>query len=147
MYTSDVSQSNFSQTGVGSGEIWIFFIFISSKNFKHDFLKVHFSKFPLCSTDFHELCRISTCILQMSHSQISAKLMQTVPRYEFFSSLYLSKTLNVIFSNVHFSKFAIYTLVFQVLSSNMPCILLKHVDMGAHSPILWKTQNSFFRRR
>ncbi len=35
----------------------------------------------------------SKCILQMSHSQISAKLMQAVLKYEFFSSLYPPKTL------------------------------------------------------
>ncbi len=42
-----------------------------------------------------------------------------------FSSLYPPKTLNAIISKVHFSKFAHYMLVFQVLSSNMPCILLE----------------------
>ncbi len=44
MYTSDVSQPNFSQIGVGSAgaEIQFFFVFISSKNFKHDFLKSTF---------------------------------------------------------------------------------------------------------
>ncbi len=58
-----------------------------------------------------------------------------------------SKTLNVIFSKVHFSKFALYVFIFPVLSGNMPCILLKHIDMGAIYPILWKTQNSYFRYR
>ncbi len=44
MYTSDVSQPNISHIGVGNAEIWIFFDFISSKNFKHDFLKNTFFK-------------------------------------------------------------------------------------------------------
>ncbi len=35
--------------------------------------------------------------------------------------------------------------VFQVLWSNTPCILPEHVDMGAHYPLLWKTQNLFFQ--
>ncbi len=109
------------------------------------FLKVHFSKFTLCSTDFDRFCRISTYILQTSYSQISAKLMQAVLRYEFFSSSYPPKTLNAIFSKVHFSNFAFYLLVFQVQSSNMPCILRENVDMCAHYLILWKTQNSFFQ--
>ncbi len=62
--------------------------------------EVHFSKFALCSTDFDELCRISTCILQTSHSPISAKLMWAVLKYEFFHLYILQKTLNAIFSNV-----------------------------------------------
>ncbi len=39
------------------------------------------------------------------------------------------------FSKVYFSKFTLHMLVFHVLSSNMPSILLEHVDMGAHDPI------------
>ncbi len=44
MYTSNVPQPNLSQIGVGSAEIWIFFIYISSKNLKHNFLKSTFFK-------------------------------------------------------------------------------------------------------
>ncbi len=66
---------------------------------------------------------------------------------EFFSSLYPPKTFNTIFSKVHFLNVALYTLIFQVLSINIPCIILEHVNMGAHYPILWKTQNSFFQHR
>ncbi len=124
-----------------------FRLHILLKTYNSIFSKIHFSKFALCSTDFNELCRISTCILQTSHSRISAKLIQSVLRYEFFSYLYPPKTLNAIFSRGHFSKFTLYMLVFQVLSSNMPCILLEHIDRGAHYPILRKTQNSFFRHK
>ncbi len=65
--------AKFQPIDVGSAEIWIFFVFKSSKNFTPK--KVHFSKFALCSTDFDGLCRISTRILQISHSQISAELL------------------------------------------------------------------------
>ncbi len=65
----------------------------------------------------------------------------------FFYLYILPKTLNSIFSEVHFSNFALYKLVLQVLSSNMPCIFLEQADMGAYYPILRKTQNSFFRHR
>ncbi len=77
-------------------------------------------------------------ILQTSHSQIgvgSAAIW-------LFLSLYPPKTLNAIFSKVHFSKFALYMIVFKVLSSDVPCILLEHVIMGSHYSILWKTPNS-----
>ncbi len=114
---------------------------------EHDFLKVQFSKFALCSTNFYEICRISTCIRQTSRIQISAKLVKAVLRYEFFLSLYSPKTLNTIFSKVHFSKFAIYMFVFQVSGSNMPCILLEHTDMCAYYLILGKIPYSFFRHR
>ncbi len=81
----------------------------------------------------------------MARRQTSAKLFLAVLRYEFFSSLYPPKTLYAIFSKVHFPKFAFYMFVFQVLPNNMSYILLERVDRGAHYPILWKTQNSFFQ--
>ncbi len=37
-----------------------------------------------------------------------------------------------------FNCHTLYMLVFQVLSSNMPSILLEHIDMGAHYLILCK---------
>ncbi len=77
-------QPDFSQIGVSGAEIWIFFVFISSKKLKRYFLKSTFSKFTPCSTDFDELCRISTRILQKSHSQISSKLVWAVLRLNFF---------------------------------------------------------------
>ncbi len=110
------------------------------------FLKVHFSKFPLCSIDFDELCRISTCILQKSHSQILAKLVQAVLRYEFFSCLLFSKNFKRDFLKSTFFK--IRPLYARFSSSiETPCIPLEHVDMGSHNPILRKTQNSFFQHR
>ncbi len=110
MYTSDVSLPNFSQIGVGSDEIWFFFIFfILQKNLNAIFSKVHFSKFALRSTDFDELYRISTCILQTSHSQIGVGSAEIW----IFSSLYPPKTLNRIFSKIHFFKFTLYMFVFR----------------------------------
>ncbi len=61
----------------------------------------------LCSTDFDELRRIGTCILQISHRQILVKLVQAVLRYEFFSYLYTLKKITTqffqkyIFQNSH----------------------------------------------
>ncbi len=75
-------------------------------------------------------------VLQPSFGQIGVGSA----RYEFFS-LYPLKT------KAHFSKFALYMFIFLVLSCNMPCILLEHVDMGAYYPILRKTPNKFFRHR
>ncbi len=57
-------QTSHSQIGVARAEIWIFFIFISSKNYKHDFLKSAFFKIR---TLFSGLIH---CLLQTSHSQI-----------------------------------------------------------------------------
>ncbi len=84
--TSEILQPNFSQLGIGNVEIQIFFIFISSRNFKHDFLREHFSKFALCSTNFDELCMISTCILQTSHSQIDVDSAEIWIFFVFLSS-------------------------------------------------------------
>ncbi len=97
----------------------------------------------LCSTEFdnsaglvHEYFRCLTSQIGVGSAGIWIFLV-------FISS----KNVNAIFSKVHSSKFALYMLVFQVLSSNVLCILLDHVDMGAPYPILRKIQNSFFRHR
>ncbi len=119
MYTSDVLQSSFSQIGADSAEIWIFFFFVSSKNFKWDFLKVHFSKFALCSTDFDKLRRISTYIHQSSYSQIVIGSAEIWIFFFFISSKnFKHNFLKSTFFKIH----TLYMLVFQVLWCNMPCI-------------------------
>ncbi len=64
-------------------------------------------------------------------------------RYEFFSFLYPPKTLNTISPKVHFSKFALYMLVFHILSNNMLCILLERVAMDVHHPFFGKLKIHF----
>ncbi len=57
-----------------------------------------------CSADFDELWKISTCILQTSHSQISANWWRQCPDMNFFLSLCPPKILNAIFPKVYVSK-------------------------------------------
>ncbi len=80
MYTSDVSQPNFSQSSVGSVEIWIFFVFKSSKNFKRDFFKSLFFKiFTLYapfsdSVEQYSLYSSGTCWYGVPTTQFCGKL-------------------------------------------------------------------------
>ncbi len=73
----------------------------------------------LCSTDLSEFCGISTCTLQTSHSQIGVNNAEI----SIFLTLYPPKTLNVIFSKVHFSKLALCSIDFHKLCWINACIL------------------------
>ncbi len=130
MYISDISQPNFSQNScMQCWDMNFFHLYILQKLKTWFFQKSTFFKIGTLFNKFWwTLQDFSKCIFR----RLTAKLVWTVPRYEFFSSLYPPKTLDAIFLKVHFSKFTLYMLIFWVLSSNMPPILLENVVIDTH---------------
>ncbi len=97
MYTLDVSQPNFSQIGVTTAEKWIFFDFISSKSFKHDFLKSTFFKIHILYARFSGSIENMSCIL-LEHVDMGTQFCGKVKiHFSDVGNLFLERITNVKF--------------------------------------------------